>query len=332
MSAWWPLLLLTLPALSPELQPVQLDVVRVDASACPDAAGLRARVRGRLGDQAVVDVAARHVIVTFDGHDGDIVASVRLLDEQGDRGQRELGPGTGDCRALADAVVLAVSLVVDPLVDSPLPESPSVAPDDDGPAPTPSSADVAAPRRRPVSIPVFAAPARTPALPWTNPHVDVGTSIGTGVGVLPGASAVVGIDARVGSPALHISGDVTGHVAAVQALPDGRTLSTQALLVGLDGCAGSGHDGFGVDACAGVGGGVLRAASDDGGVVVAPAVVPRVTGTLSIGVAPRWAVFLAVRAGLPVARLDLRAEDAPVWQTPDLAFALGLGARTTFGP
>lgn len=92
------------------------------ASACPDAAGLRAAVAAKLGYDPFADDAPRTLTVSFQRVPGEHRAQIELRDESGAvTGARKLKSAAATCGPLADDVAQAIAIVVDPLYLSPPP-------------------------------------------------------------------------------------------------------------------------------------------------------------------------------------------------------------------
>lgn len=99
-------------------QVVRFEWVRSEeASACPSAPVLRARVAQRLTQNPFVDGPATQIIDGVAERDESGRWLVRLFNRDGDgrlTGSRELTSDSSDCVSLAGAVVLAVALAIDP--------------------------------------------------------------------------------------------------------------------------------------------------------------------------------------------------------------------------
>jgi hypothetical protein len=87
-----------------------------DTERCPDATAMREAVSARLGYVPWRDGASRVVVVAVARAGRGLRARIELRDAAGKvQGQRELASGGSDCRELAAAVELAISLAIDPL-------------------------------------------------------------------------------------------------------------------------------------------------------------------------------------------------------------------------
>lgn len=107
-------------SLSAALQPVQLTITRdVAGDACPDDEVLKARVRERIAADPFVeegDPEARVLQVRIVRRGPVLKARIAARSADGAlRGQREL-TGDLDCAALADQLVLALAIAIDPLL------------------------------------------------------------------------------------------------------------------------------------------------------------------------------------------------------------------------
>lgn len=114
------------------LEPVQLEIRRDEAAeACPSDEELAARVRARVAADPFADAdqqATRRLRVRIDKLGAQLRARVVLQGDDGAlRGRRELW-GALDCVALADQLVLALAIAIDPLLlTRPAPTAPRPA-------------------------------------------------------------------------------------------------------------------------------------------------------------------------------------------------------------
>lgn len=197
------------------------------ASACPDAAGLRAAVAAKLGYDPFTDDAPRTLTVSFQKAGGEHRAQIELRDETGAvTGARKLKSGSQSCGPLADDVAQAIAIVVDPLYLTP-PPPPSASP-----APAASSAPTPAPTTDEPEPPE-PVPAPPPerfrgfvhagsfVLAGTSP-AGVGVGFAVGLGVRPRDRWSVGIEARYdleGRAAARAGGEVRGGLLVGQLVP-----------------------------------------------------------------------------------------------------------------
>lgn len=117
------------------LEPVQLEIRRDDAArSCPSDEELAARVRARVAADPFADAdqkSARRLRVRIEKVGARLRARVVLQGEDGAlRGRRELW-GEPDCGALADQLVLALAIAIDPLLLT----RPAAPPSSSAPAP-----------------------------------------------------------------------------------------------------------------------------------------------------------------------------------------------------
>lgn len=105
-----------LPALAEDATTFRLSWVRGEgAGSCPDVRALEARVAERLGRNPFSDAAAQSIEGSVALDKSELKAELRVRDSGGiARGAREIRAQGTDCVELADAVVLAVALAIDP--------------------------------------------------------------------------------------------------------------------------------------------------------------------------------------------------------------------------
>jgi hypothetical protein len=158
------------------------------AETCIDAPALSAAVDARLGRSVFATTSEQ--AISIEGHvrpieNGWHVAfSVRAPDGSL-LGQRELEQATSDCRALDNALVLVVALIVDP--DAAMSEPP---------APPPPVKPVPPPEPEPVTPPP---PPPAPATPW---RLGASLSLLGAELLLPGASIGGALGVRIDPPTL----------------------------------------------------------------------------------------------------------------------------------
>jgi len=111
-----------------ESDAVRLELVR-DVDGCPDDRALKAAVTRRLGYDPFQEEAATHLFTRIVAHGGGLQASVVLRDGAGRvLGKRLVRSTSADCVELASALVLAISIVLDPpRVPAPPPRPPAPA-------------------------------------------------------------------------------------------------------------------------------------------------------------------------------------------------------------
>jgi hypothetical protein len=183
------------------------------AERCPDESAVRGAVAARLGyDPFNASAEARKTItVVLSGSARGLQARLVLTDDSGEvGGRRELKARGNDCAALADTVVLAISLAIDPLRFAEGPPSPEA-------------------RQLPVEKPAetVARPAPAP-LPKYRGRLGAGplASLGTAPGVSFGFTVTGGLRARRWSLNLEVRADIP----STQSVPAGSV--TTAIYVG----------------------------------------------------------------------------------------------------
>lgn len=112
-------LLLSIPQLAyaaPKV-PSALNLVRAEgAESCIDAAAASIRIEALTGPVLVPSSQAKHIVeVQLSPHEGGFRARIALFDARGNQlGLRSLDESSSRCRALDDALVFVVALIVDP--------------------------------------------------------------------------------------------------------------------------------------------------------------------------------------------------------------------------
>lgn len=130
------------------------------AESCPGAERIAAGVRARLGRDPFADDAERNIEGSV-SRDGQLWrAHLSVVDPEGVvLGSRDLQSGEPDCTTLADAVTLAVALVIDPRAAFAPPSAPPALP-----AVAPPAAVPAVPVAPPPATSAVPAPASPPSL------------------------------------------------------------------------------------------------------------------------------------------------------------------------
>jgi hypothetical protein len=156
------------------------------AESCPGAERIAAGVRSRLGRDPFADDAERNIegSVTRDGQIWR--AHLSVLDADGQvLGSRDLQSSEPDCNTLADAVTLAVALVIDPRAAfAPLTPAPArlIAPQAAPPASAPALVETPARASAPASAP---APRSSPASAPAGSPLAVALRGSVALGLLP---------------------------------------------------------------------------------------------------------------------------------------------------
>src|SRR5690349_21006693 len=92
-----------------------LEYRRPESSDCPDQAALAAQVKQRLGYDPFLPGAERVVRAAIERAAGGLVATVELRGREGAvLGTRSIASPTFECAELAQALVLAVCIAIDP--------------------------------------------------------------------------------------------------------------------------------------------------------------------------------------------------------------------------
>lgn len=199
------------------------------ASACPDAAGLRAAVAAKLGYDPFTDDAPRTLTVSFQKAGGEHRAQIELRDEAGAvTGARKLKSASPTCGPLADDVAQAIAIVVDPLYLSPPVPSASSAPPAASSVVTPPPAPTVD-EPEPPEPPPGPPPERFRGFVHAGSFVLAGTSpAGVGVGFVLGLGVrprdrwSLGVEARYdleGRATARGGGEVRGGLLAGQLVP-----------------------------------------------------------------------------------------------------------------
>ncbi|MFZ5471031.1 MAG: hypothetical protein ACOZIN_16505 [Myxococcota bacterium] len=277
------------------------------AEGCPDEDSVRRAVSARLGREAFHDDAELLVQAVVERASPGLLARVSLSDRAGRTlGKRDIASPVNDCRELASAMELAISVAIDPVaamrVAPPVPVPPP-------PAPPP-----------PV---VQAEPAPPPPR-----GIDLGLSAWVSAGDAPALSPGLSIDARyrwrIASLGLEAgAGFPTSSPASI-----GRVVSSR-LLASVVPCLH--HRAF--FGCAKASAGALTVAGD--GLDEARAVSTfyaalgaRAGAELSLH--SSFALRAYVEALAPLARISVRVGNDAVWSTPTFAGAAGLGGFFRF--
>jgi hypothetical protein len=301
---------------------------RADAAAgCPDEAGVRNAVSGRLGYDPFTGMSDRTVVARIRRAARGLVADVELRDAAGAlRGSRQLTSTKGDCRELAAAMDLAISIAIDPLVLS-RPSAPAPAPVLAPPAPTAGTPAASAPPAPPAMPP----PAVVVPPGGPRDRITVRTSLGTvaSLGSAPGLAlgftAQVGLRWRLASVGLEGRADLP---ASADIADLGRVKSS--LLVAT--LAPCGHGRL-LLACALVSVGTLQGAGER-------VAQPRQESTFYAAAGARLGaelplvrvLYLRVHLDLlaTLTRTTLHLDDKPAWITPPVSGALGISVGASF--
>jgi hypothetical protein len=291
------------------------------AEACPDLAAVRDAVAARLGYVPFDERAARLVIVAVASASPTLHARIELRDPSGKIvGLRELSSTSKDCKELASAVELALSIAIDPLSFTRPPR-----------APTSERTPLHAETPRPPPAGELRASAR-PAPVEETPRLQIAASVGGVVAIGSAPSVAGGItlqgQLRFRWTSLALEGRVD--LPAYLDVAGGR-ISTSLLLANVLGC---GHYRW-LFGCLEVAAGAMRAAGHD--IPDAESVtLAYVAGGVRLGTElPLHRVFaLRLHGDLLAAftRATLRETTtrAEIWSTPAISGAFGLAAVGRF--
>jgi hypothetical protein len=173
------------------------------AGTCPDGPALAGRVAGRLGRNPFAETASQSIEGSVARVGDRLKAELYVRDAAGvAQGARQLSTIATDCVELADAVVLAVALTIDPNaalaepVTSPAGEA-LTQPSPDPPRPSAPAPVAACPKTEcPASAPC---PPRScpPALPGA--HAALSARGALAVGVLPGVAPGAAVSGELGN-------------------------------------------------------------------------------------------------------------------------------------
>ena len=210
------------------------------AESCPDETTLRAAVVARLGYDPFVLSADRTIIAIVAREHRTLRANVQIVDDTGlVKGVRRLEAALDECRELAAAMALAISIAVDPTRlqsgdGAPVVARPPAAemPDDQLPEVRPSDSVRAAPPRAAEAREQLARPA-----PPRSTVVRVGADVTSGMGTAPalafGLALSVGVWRSSGSLAVEGRYDFP----ASKPIAGGGEVRTSLWLGSLVGCA-----------------------------------------------------------------------------------------------
>jgi hypothetical protein len=259
------------------------------ADRCPDELALRSLVAARLGDDPFTSDAVPLVSASVRAEGDGLRAEIELSAEGKAIGRRELAsPGT-DCKGLAAAMALAISIATDSLEEAGYPRAPV----------------------RPVEALRATPPPQPPAVP---PKLWVGAGGFGSVGAAPSVAGGPLVQAEVRWPSLALGLEGLAQLPSGSAVDGGQAV-TSLLMLTLAPCIH--RRWFG--ACGLASGGILRAWGEDlpdARSFTNPyfAVGARVAGEWE------WTRWLSVKIEadlrVPVTQSTLLVNDTPVWTTP----------------
>ncbi len=312
------------PAFAQDPAKVRLRYARgAGAEGCPDESALRDSVRARLGYDPFAESASKTVRAAVEpGAAGERVATVQLEAADGRLlGDRRLTSSAGDCRELAAAMELAITIAIDPLVlTRPAP-----------PAASPPPPLVLAEEPPPERVPLIRKVEEAPELP----AATVEWAFGLGPIAATGAA-----DIPTGAPTFAVGGNALVELryqrlsVSVEARADLPTI----VQVGRDGAVTTWRAGGGISPCVrwevlglcALGMASAQTAEARG------LTDPRSSSTPLIEVGARGLADLHATSGfsfrffldarVPLTTTTLTVSGTPVWNSPTLSVALGLMA------
>jgi len=300
------------------------------ADACPDEAGLRRDVAARLGHDPFVEVADRTVAARIVRDGSTLRGTIELKDASGKvTGARALESKQLDCKELASAMSLAISLALDPLAGAPPKPSASASTPVSASAPA-SIAPSAPPSASAPPLASAPAPALPPEPQPPHPHHGLRVSLGAfgGFGFAPQTN--LGLVAAVGYRAPRWSLDLEGRRDLPTTAEVGAGTATSSILgVTLVPCIVRGPMGL----CALLAFGALQAS---GGDVVTPRSDTAFWAAAGVRLAadvPLWgpiAIGLHADALAPFVRTTLRLNGEDVYSTSAVAGAIGARVAVHF--
>jgi len=237
------------PATADEAEAFRFSWVRGEgAGTCPDGPTLAARVSERLGRNPFSETGSQSIEGSVAVREGRLQAELRVRDAGGvARGSRELGSAGSDCVELADAVVLAVALTIDPnaaLGGPPAAKPSAPVPVEAPPPPGPPAMEHCPVVRCPPPAPCRQVPCAATAPRFYDAIVARGL---LAAGIVPGIAAGAAVFGEMGTARLRASlgmrylpetttsdgsygfGSTTGTLGAVAVQSLGRGLELSAL-------------------------------------------------------------------------------------------------------
>ena len=284
---------------------------RAGAEACPDEPALRDAVQARIANASLPPPTERTFSVTYRLAETTFDATIRLLGSDGvARGQRVLHSSGTDCRALLDAVALAISIALQ--MEDSSPESGPPQPQQ----PWPSAFD-------PDDVPQAdalpaSAPAPPPSVAWS---VGAEGGLAFGAAPAPALAGALDLDARVSDWALEL--DLAALAPATEGVAGGGAVQTWTVGAALRPCRWLGPfeacASVAIDRIEGSGEGIPHPATSDGVFAV-------LGGRLAVEIPVS---VLAIRAsanlGAPLQRPSVSIDSVAVWTMPPVSGSVGAG-------
>jgi hypothetical protein len=330
---WFGALILILATLDTHPSSVRLVFERQPgAESCPGEEAIRAAVVGRLGVDPFDSESKKVIRCTMGGATGRLEARIEVVASSTSRpATRELVSKRSDCIELGDAVVLALSIAINPRFAA-------------GPAKTSAATELSAAPEPPPPTPLPEVPARTPAArapaasPPTVIHATpvrganefaVGVEGGAATGLAPGAAAVsagFGIAARRGAFSLGLDGRLVGPSST---RVTGGTLEAWLWNVSLAPCF---HQGA-FAGCGVIAAGALNARGD--GFALSNETINPYLGLGGRGVfqyphTGRLRLRVTGEIAFPLVITHLVVDGGDAWVSPRVSAALNLGLVAVF--
>ena len=304
------------PALADSARTVRLGYIVADGVVgCPGEQQVRDAVAERLGYDPFDDAAQTSVAASIQADGVGLLAKVVVEKAGTTTGEREVRARDQNCAELASAVVLAISLAIDPLSIFAAPPPP---PEPPPPPPAPPSV---APRPTPPAVRQAAPPREAPF------HVSAGAGALAAYGSTPGLTAgfagraalrksnlSVGVEGRFDLPTSESAG--TGEVRA-SAWMGAMVACVHRRGLGLCGLLGVGR--------ARVAGVNLEEARP----VAAPLAVAGPRATFDISLWPRWSLMLHADILATLWRPTVLVGRDAAWRAAPVSAALGAALQVT---
>ncbi len=293
---------------------------------CPDEASFRNLVIARLGYDPFQAGARVKVTVDVSKQSDKLVGRAVIDRGQASSGTRVLSGEIDRCEALATAIATTVAMALDPgrtLAKAEGREPPPPV------SPTPPTVLVIRERDEPPPTP----PAQPPSVPSAPPARvsllgGVGGSASVGVAPGPTLGADVGVTLQRNSLSLELSGRGETTVGDTR-VPTGDRVDVTVYSAALAPCA---HLG-GLSGCVLVRLGAFQSRSSD---VVTPTLrtstygAAGLRGAYTLPLGSTFALRGAVEGALPLVRMTLHIDGAPVWTAPELLGGVSIALLTKF--
>jgi hypothetical protein len=301
---------------------VRLDYQRQEGAAiCPDASAIQAGVAARLGYEPFRDDAEDQLRATIRQNGSLLEARIEMTDARGNvTAERRLVSRRRDCGELASSVALAISIAIDPMGQV---HAPSAS--DPASPPPPLTSPAQAPPQTSTRVSAQASPSPEPSLPVSE---RLALALVGGLGSAPSPSLGIQISGALRRGPFSLALDLRADLPASSSLQVGEA-SSSLYLASLAPCL---HYRAAA-ACALASAGAQRVAGHnliDSRSATDPYLAFGARLAADFPVSARLLVALHGDASIPVTRVSLLVDDAAVWKTPVLVFALGLGVAVIF--